>query len=643
MEQFFQQLLNGLAVGGIYALVALGYTMVYGVLKLINFAHGDLFTIGAYLGLTLLVSCNLAGVLPPVVAVLAVFIMVGIMVAIIGCLLERAAYRPLRKAGRLSAVVSALGASIFFQNAVMLVYGARFYVYPDWLRPDFTVDLFGIAVPGVRLMVIAASVILMLALWAFIQRTRIGAAVRAVAIDQGAARLMGINVDRIISLVFFIGPGLGGAAGLMVGIYYGQIDFTMGWSYGLKAFTAAILGGIGNIPRRHDRRPAAGRHRSPGRRLHRHRLEGCHRLHGADPHPDHPSHGHPGRKDGRQAMNRTIVIVALAAALLVLPLFTNPYWTDVCVSIGLYALLALSLNVILGQAGIFHMGHAAFFAVGAYSTAILNTMYHWPIFLTMPVAGCAAALFALVVARPIIHLRGDYLLIVTIGIVEIVRIALINDVGGLTGGSNGIFGISRPVFFGFRIFKPLHFYYLVWGMVGVSLLLFYGLWRSRIGRALNCIKEDDVAAEGCGINVTHYKLMAFVLGAFWAGMAGTLYAAKMTTIAPESFNFMESVIIFAVVILSGGSQLGVLVSAFLFIGLPELLREFSGARMLIFGLAMMLMMIWRPQGLMPPKSRRYGVAALLEAIKARACAAADGNAVRLAEDARTAEKEGGRA
>ena len=253
------------------------------------------------------------------------------------------------------------------------------------------------------------------------------------------------------------------------------------------------------------------------------------------------------------------------------------------------------------------------------------------------------ALFALVVARPIIHLRGDYLLIVTIGIVEIVRIALINDVGGLTGGSNGIFGISRPVFFGFRIFKPLHFYYLVWGMVGVSLLLFYGLWRSRIGRALNCIKEDDVAAEGCGINVTHYKLMAFVLGAFWAGMAGTLYAAKMTTIAPESFNFMESVIIFAVVILSGGSQLGVLVSAFLFIGLPELLREFSGARMLIFGLAMMLMMIWRPQGLMPPKSRRYGVAALLEAIKARACAAADGNAVRLADDARTAEKEGGRA
>ncbi|WP_297048826.1 branched-chain amino acid ABC transporter permease [uncultured Desulfovibrio sp.] len=302
---------------------------------------------------------------------------------------------------------------------------------------------------------------------------------------------------------------------------------------------------------------------------------------------------------------RAPLYVILAVIIAGLPLACNAYWTDVCVMIGLYALLSLSLNVMLGQAGIFNMGHAAFFAVGAYATAILNTQCQWPIFLTMLPAGAAAGLFALAVARPIIHLRGDYLLIVTIGIVEIVRIALINDIFGLTGGANGIFGISRPVFFGFRIVKGPQFYYLVWGMVGVSLLLFYGLWRSRFGRALNYIKEDDVAAEGCGVNVTGYKLAAFTLGAVWAGVAGTVYAAKMLTIAPESFNFMESVILFAVVILSGGSQVGVLVSVFLFIGLPELLREFSEARMLIFGLAMMIMMIWRPQGLLPPLPRRY--------------------------------------
>ena len=244
MNEFLQQLINGLAVGGIYALVALGYTMVYGVLKLINFAHGDIFTIGAYLGMTLLVSGGLSGSMTPVLAVGLVVIIVFGLVALLGVALERVAYRPLRKANRLAAVVSALGASIVFQNAVMLIYGARVYVYPENLIPTLTFNIFGLNVPLMRVIVIVSSLVLMLALYAFINRTRMGTAIRAVAIDQGAARLMGINVDRVISLVFFIGAGLGGVAGVMVGTYYGQIDFTMGWSYGLKAFTAAILGNI---------------------------------------------------------------------------------------------------------------------------------------------------------------------------------------------------------------------------------------------------------------------------------------------------------------------------------------------------------------------------------------------------------------
>ena len=248
MDQFLQQLVNGLAIGGIYALVALGYTMVYGVLKLINFAHGDLFTIGAYLGLTLLLSGGLSGSLNPVLAVGLVVIIVFGLVALFGVVLERVAYRPLRKANRLAAVVSALGASIVFQNAVMLIYGARVYVYPENLIPSLVFNIFGLNVPVMRIIVIVSSLMLMLALYTFINRTRMGTAIRAVAIDQGAARLMGINVDRVISLVFLIGAGLGGVAGVMVGVYYGQIDFMMGWSYGLKAFTAAILGGIGNIP-----------------------------------------------------------------------------------------------------------------------------------------------------------------------------------------------------------------------------------------------------------------------------------------------------------------------------------------------------------------------------------------------------------
>ena len=248
MEQFFQQLTNGLAVGGIYALIALGYTMVYGVLKLINFAHGDLFTIGAYLGLTLLTSLALNDYVGGFLGLFILGVMVMGLVGIIGILLERIAYRPLRQSPRLSAVVSALGASIFFQNAVMLIYGAKFYVYPQDLLPVVPVNIFGLSIPLMRIIILLASVVMMIALYLFVQKTKIGTAIRAAAIDQGAARLMGIDVNFVIMIVFFIGPALGGAAGLMVGVYYGQINFTMGWIYGLKAFTAAILGGIGNIP-----------------------------------------------------------------------------------------------------------------------------------------------------------------------------------------------------------------------------------------------------------------------------------------------------------------------------------------------------------------------------------------------------------
>ncbi len=247
MEEFLQQLTNGLAVGSIYALIALGYTMVYGVLRLINFAHGDLFTIGAYLGLTLLTTSALAGHLGPYGALGVLVVLVMGLVALAGAALERAAYRPLRSAPRLTAVVSALGASIFLQNAVMLIYGARPLVYPQDLLPS-VVSLFGVHLPLVRILVFTASAVLMAGLYLFIQKTRVGTAIRATAIDREAAQLMGIDVDKVILLVFLLGPALGGSAGLMVGIYYGEINFNMGWAYGLKAFTAAILGGIGNIP-----------------------------------------------------------------------------------------------------------------------------------------------------------------------------------------------------------------------------------------------------------------------------------------------------------------------------------------------------------------------------------------------------------
>lgn len=248
MEFFFQQLTNGLAIGGIYALVALGYTMVYGVLKLINFAHGDLFTWGAYIGFTLLTSFALQNKIGPLPTLFIFGILIMGLVGITGIILERVAYRPLRSADRLAAVVSALGASIVISNSIMLIYGAKFQVYPHNLLPQITISIFGMKIPFLRIAMLFLSLLLMIILYLFIQKTRIGTAIRATAIDHGAARLMGIDVNKIISTVFFIGPALGGAAGFMVGLYYGQLNFMMGWIYGLKAFIAAVIGGIGNIP-----------------------------------------------------------------------------------------------------------------------------------------------------------------------------------------------------------------------------------------------------------------------------------------------------------------------------------------------------------------------------------------------------------
>jgi len=248
MDIFFEQLINGLTLGSIYALIALGYTMVYGILRLINFAHGDLFALGAYVGFTLLgflfgSEFGAIWLILPVIAIGA-----AVPVVITSLVIERAAYRPLRTSHRLTTVVSALGAAIVIQNAIMLIWGKRYHAYPSWAVPSARFEIFGVNITLMQIIILVVSIVLMVALYIFVQRTVIGIAIRATATDHDTARLMGINVSAIIRLVFIIGPALGAIAGVMIGLYYRQIHYTMGWSYGLKAFTAAILGGIGNIP-----------------------------------------------------------------------------------------------------------------------------------------------------------------------------------------------------------------------------------------------------------------------------------------------------------------------------------------------------------------------------------------------------------
>ncbi len=247
-EILIDQVINGLTIGGIYALIALGYTLVYGILFMINFAHGEIFMFGSFGGfwaLTYFVNRGITGN-HPILCVAVAFLVAMVVSSVLGALLERIAYRPLRTAPRLAPLISAIGASIFLQNVMMLIIKARMQVYPDIIPEEF-LEMGPVSISYFQIFIISGSVLLMVGLYLFIQKTKVGKAMRAVAEDREAALLMGIDVDRIILITFVIGSALAAAAGVMVGMYYSQINHMMGFIPGIKAFTAAVLGGIGNV------------------------------------------------------------------------------------------------------------------------------------------------------------------------------------------------------------------------------------------------------------------------------------------------------------------------------------------------------------------------------------------------------------
>lgn len=333
-----------------------------------------------------------------------------------------------------------------------------------------------------------------------------------------------------------------------------------------------------------------------------------------------------GQKDSRKrrVINRVLLGVAFIA-FVVYPLVTDDYWTDVAFYFGVYALLGLSLNIVLGEVGLFDLGHTAFYAIGAYTTAILNTTFNIPIVILIPVSALMAAAFAYLVMSPVIHLKGDYLCVVTIGIGEIVRLAMINNPFELTGGPNGIPGIMNPSFGLFKVQSPTQFYYYIWAIIALIIVGLVALQHSRIGRAWNYIREDEIAAEAMGVDVRSYKLLAFVLGAALAGVAGNVYASKMMIISPENFTFMESSLLFCIVLLGGlGSIPGTILGAAVISVFPEIFRSVANFRMLFFGAALVLMMIFRPGGIWPRRREGVGVVRgkeeedLLKRVEARA-------------------------
>ncbi len=305
-------------------------------------------------------------------------------------------------------------------------------------------------------------------------------------------------------------------------------------------------------------------------------------------------------------------VVALFVFALIYPQLAGRYGTDVAINVLLYICLGLGLNVVVGLAGMLDLGYIAFYGVGAYSYAILNTACGMGFWICLPMAAFFACVAGCIVGYPTLRMRGDYLAIVTLGFGEIIRIIL-NNWMQLTNGPNGILGIKPigvfwPVFengFTFELIwiKKLQlFYYFA---LGLAILVALGVHRlnfSRVGRAWESIREDETAAELMGVNTFIYKLLAYAMGAAVAGLAGAFFAARMRFVSPESFTFLESAMVLCMVVLGGmGSIPGIILGVIALIALPEVFREFESYRMLIFGATMIIMMLFRPAGLIPAK------------------------------------------
>ncbi|HAL86638.1 MAG TPA: branched-chain amino acid ABC transporter permease [Deferribacteraceae bacterium] len=303
----------------------------------------------------------------------------------------------------------------------------------------------------------------------------------------------------------------------------------------------------------------------------------------------------------------TLIAVAVAFTF-AFPHMSNAYQINIMTTALMYVVLGLGLNIVVGLAGLLDLGYVAFYAVGAYSYALLNHHFGLGFWAVLPIGGALAMMFGIILGFPVLRLRGDYLAIVTLGFGEIIRLVLENW-NAFSFGPSGISGIDRPSFFGLTLNlsqSMTALYYLVLGFAVITIFCVNRLQNSRIGRAWLALREDEIACQAMGIDKTKTKLTAFALGATWAGFMGVVFAAKTTFVNPASFTFLESAIILAIVVLGGmGSILGVILAALILILLPEYLRAFSELRMLIFGGSMVLMMVFRPQGLISNVRRKY--------------------------------------
>ena len=604
MQAWFDYTISGLAIGNIYMLLAVGLALIFGVANLINFAHGAVYMVGAYLGWWCItqLAAPLWLAMPAVAAGCAA----------LGLLIERVGLRPLQGAARIAPLLATIGISLVLDQGMQLLASADPRAMPSPL-PDWRIRLGTGSIGALDLLIGGVGLGASALLFGFLRFTRLGWAVRATALDADAARQVGVDVDRVNMTVFAIASALGGLSGLLVGMYYNSIDPMMGDAAMLKGIVAQLIGGVGNVPGAVVGSLLLGLIESYGVALFgtstrdlfafvllllfllfrpnglfsRARSLPQEALTGSFLAPSRPL-----------AVPRPVVL-GLAVAALGLPLVLHsPYLLQTLSSAWLYGLVAVSLTLLAGTLGQISLGQAGLLAIGAYASALLSLDLAMPVALAVPLGGIVAAVLGTALAAPAFRLRGHYISIATLGIGQIVGLVILNW-ESLTRGPLGLTNIPPLSFAGHELTSAAAAYWVALVVLLLLASLQARLLRSHLGRTFRAIRDDEVAARACGIGLDRYKTLGFAFAGLTAGIAGALMAHLYSFINYETFDTTLSILALTMVILGGmGNVLGAVLGAAVLICLPEAFRAAAEYRLLLYGVALLLLVRFRPQGLL---------------------------------------------
>jgi len=595
-------LLAGVVSGSTYALLAVGVSLVFGVSNIVNFAHGAVFAVGGMLGWFL--ASQLAWPL------WAVLLAVVAVTSALGFGIYGVAVRPLRSAPGIAVLLATFAVGIILDNTSLRLFGAETKRFPTLLERS-NLELWGFRFGTIALVIIGVSVACVVVLALVLAKTRIGRAIRATAQDPEAAAQMGVPIGRVQALSFVVASGLGGLAGVLVGMYYSNVEPTMGFTAGVTAFAAATIGGLGSLPGAIVGGLVLGVAEAfgvaawgdsvrnlitfgalilvlwirPGGVLGRVPTIASEPMTGTFFGAGRPLRIHPW------------VAVALLAAGLLLPLVASDYVLRAGALVWIYALFALSVTLAGGFAGQIVLGQAGALAVGAYTSAILVTRFAWDFWASAVAAALLAAIVNVVLTAPTWRLRGHYVSMATLATGGFIAAIALN-LHDVTNGARGIYAIPRPTFFGLPVTSAWGMYLVTFAVLVLALVVVSRLGSSHLGRTWAAVREDEVAAAASGIHPAAYKSLAFGLGAATAGLAGALYSAQVTYIEPAQFGISLSVLAVTIAILGGlRAPLGVIVGAIVLVGVPELFRALADWRLLFYGVLLLLLILLRPQGI----------------------------------------------